>query len=87
MSDIYNFTTIIPAGNHTPFQFIMYGDMGVAAYPSAVGTELQMLKEIRENNIRLIVHNGDISYACGQVTILIFVQFHKFSFEILKGKV
>jgi len=69
MSDIFNFTTDIPVGEETPFTWIIYGDMGVGGYPSAVGTENLMMKEIQENKARLIFHHGDISYARGYAYI------------------
>ena len=33
MSTVANFTTALPAGDKTPFTFIVYGDMGVDPYP------------------------------------------------------
>ena len=76
MSDIFNFTTDIPVGEETPFTWIIYGDMGVGGYPSAVGTENLMMKEIQENKARLIFHHGDISYARGYVSLLVVLIRH-----------
>ncbi len=67
MSPIYNFTTAPVAGNRKPFKFIVYGDMGVSTFPRADETAKLMLKEYRENDVKFIFHNGDISYARGQV--------------------
>lgn len=33
MSDTYNFTTPLPKGDPTPFNFVIYGDMGVTNVP------------------------------------------------------
>ena len=67
MSYVYNFTTSPEAGNKKPFKFIVYGDMGVSSYPRAKETADLMLKEYRGNDVKFIFHNGDISYARGQV--------------------
>ena len=70
MSPVYNFTTALAPGDPKPFKFVAYGDMGVSAFPRATETRDLMLREIRDNNIKLIFHNGDISYARGQVSDL-----------------
>ena len=68
MSPTYNFTTALPAGDTSSFKFIVYGDQGLSPYPRAKGTEVRVLEEYHENDIRFIFHNGDISYAEGQVS-------------------
>ncbi|XP_065072044.1 uncharacterized protein LOC135696546 isoform X2 [Rhopilema esculentum] len=67
MSPVYNFTTALPAGDPTPHKFIVYGDMGIDALLSPGGQETanRIVEEYRENNIRHVFHNGDISYAVG----------------------
>ena len=66
---MYNFTTPIPAGDDTPHTIITYGDQGVVSSPGASGTAARMLQEYRQNGIRMVLHNGDISYAMGYVSI------------------
>jgi len=69
MSEVLNFTTPLPAGDRTPFKFIVYGDMGVDPYPEAVTTASLVKKELNQNDIKLIFHIGDISYARGYAYI------------------
>ena len=69
MSPVFNFTTPLPAGDKTPFKFVVYGDMGLDPYPEATTTAVHMRQEVEENDIRFIYHHGDISYARGQVKI------------------
>eukprot|EP00794_Sanderia_malayensis_P005168 gene5168-5820_t len=66
MSPIQNFTTAPVIGDQTPYKFIVYGDMGVSTFPRADETAKLMLQEYRENDVKFIFHNGDISYARGQ---------------------
>lgn len=72
MSPVFNFTTPLPAGDKTPFKFVVYGDMGLDGYPEATTTAVHMRQEVEENDIRFIYHHGDISYARGQVTTNLF---------------
>jgi len=67
MSPIYNFTTPLAAGDPTPHKFIVYGDMGMDPLYSPGGQETanRVLEEYRDNHIRHVFHNGDISYAIG----------------------
>ena len=67
MSPVLNFSTPIPSGSDKPFKFIVYGDMGVSTFPRAERTAQLMLHEYHDNNAQFIFHNGDISYAEGQV--------------------
>lgn len=67
MSPVNNFTTPLLVGDQTSYKFIIYGDMGVDPYPEAVTTAKLISKEINNNDIRFIFHNGDISYARGYV--------------------
>ncbi len=77
MSPVSNFTTAPIVGSQKPFKFIVYGDMGVSSFPRAKETAELMLKEYRENDVKFIFHNGDISYARGQVRYFINVfRFH-----------
>ena len=69
MSPVYNFTTALPAGDKTSYKFIIYGDMGVHAFPRGKETARRMVEEYHENDIKLIFHNGDISYAMGWVSV------------------
>lgn len=69
MSDVYNFTTPLPAGNPTPHMVITYGDQGVVDSPGSHGTAARIIEEYRDNNIRKVLHNGDISYAMGYAYI------------------
>ncbi len=73
MSPVSNFTTAPIVGSQKPFKFIVYGDMGVSSFPRAKETAELMLKEYRENDVKFIFHNGDISYARGQVRYFINV--------------
>ena len=70
MSPIANFTTPLPAGDPTPFKYIVYGDMGVDPYPQAYSTSKLVRKEIDEENIKYVFHIGDISYARGWVSTI-----------------
>lgn len=67
MSPVLNFTTSLPSGSKDPFKFIVYGDMGVSSFPRAAETAKLMLQEYHKNDVKFIFHNGDISYARGQV--------------------
>ena len=69
-SPIYNFTTALAAGDETPHKFIVYGDMGIDALLSPDGkvTANRLVEEYRDNHIRHVFHNGDISYAVGFVS-------------------
>lgn len=69
MSAIANFTTPLPAGDQTPFKFIVYGDMGVDSFPEGVTTAKLVRQEIEENQVRFVYHHGDISYARGYAYI------------------
>jgi len=70
-SDVYNFTTPLPAGDATEHKVLTFGDHGVVSLlsPGAHETSKSLIKEIRESNIRMILHNGDISYAMGYAYI------------------
>ena len=81
MSPFYNFTTALLPGDKTPYKFIAYGDMGVDGFPQAKETAKRMVEEYRENDIKLIFHNGDISYARGYVCVVNFTS--AFSFLML----
>ena len=69
-SPVYNFTTALAAGDATPHKFIVYGDMGIDALLSPDGkqTANRLIEEYRDNHIRHVFHNGDISYAVGFVS-------------------
>lgn len=69
MSEIHNFTTPIPAGDPTPYKFIVYGDMGTYGFPQSKTTADLVMEELKKNDIRFIFHHGDISYACGHVRL------------------
>ena len=71
MSPTKNFTTPLPAGDTTPYKFIVYGDMGVDPFPEAVGTADLVREEVAENDIKFVYHHGDISYARGYVSYII----------------
>ena len=75
MSPVYNFTTALPAGDATPHKFIVYGDMGIDALLSPDGRETanRMVEEYRDQHIRHIFHNGDISYALGFVSCIFII--------------
>ena len=68
MSPVLNFTTSFQYGSEEPFKFIVYGDMGVSTFPRADQTAKLMLQEYHKNDIKFIFHNGDISYAEGEVS-------------------
>lgn len=68
MSPIANFTTPMKAGDKTPFNFIVYGDLGLAAFPEATETAKLVRQEIDDNDVRFVYHHGDVSYACGNVS-------------------
>ena len=69
MSEIRNFTTPVPAGDPTPYKFIVYGDMGTYGFPQSKTTADLVMEELKKNDIRFIFHHGDISYACGYVRL------------------
>ena len=66
MSHVANFTTPLPKGDHTPYKFIIYGDMGTLSvdYPRPFTTAQLVHKEVT-NGARFVAHIGDISYAEG----------------------
>lgn len=68
MSEIKNFTTPLPKGDPTPFQFIVYGDMGVFPYPNSYQTAHLVRREVAERDNKFVFHIGDISYARGIVS-------------------
>ena len=78
MSEIHNFTSALPAGDATPYQFLTFGDHGVSEdpdhqSPGADGTANNIIKEMEQHNPRLVFHHGDISYAVGYVSVLILL--------------
>ena len=75
MSPVLNFTTSFPTGSEEPFKFIVYGDMGVSTFPRADQTAKLMLQEYHKNDIKFILHNGDISLAEGRVSLFSVNQF------------
>ena len=72
MSPVLNFTTPLPAGDKTPFKFVVYGDMGIEnhKFPRAATTAHLVRKEIDNNDVRFVFHHGDIAYSFG------YVRFH-----------
>lgn len=68
MSKIHNFTTAIPAGDPTPYKFVVYGDMGITPFPRGTTTADFATWEVEKNEARFIFHHGDISYAMGYVS-------------------
>lgn len=48
-----------------------FGDHGVdfLLSPGAHETSISLIKEVQKSDIRMILHNGDISYAMGYVSI------------------
>jgi len=68
MSPVFNFTTPITAGDKTPFKFIVYGDMGVEAFPEGQETAILVRQEVDKNDVRFVYHHGDVSYARGYVS-------------------
>ena len=67
MSPVANFTTPMEAGDKTPFNFIVYGDMGLEPFPEGIETSKLVRQEIDDHNVRFVYHHGDISYARGYV--------------------
>ena len=70
MSALQTFTTALPAGDRTPYQAIVYGDMGIDPYPQGKTTAKLVLNDILTNEYRFILHHGDISYALGHVRLI-----------------
>ena len=70
MSQVANFTTPMVAGDKTPFNFIVYGDMGLEPFPEGIETAKLVRQEIDDHDVRFVYHHGDISYARGYVRIL-----------------
>ena len=76
-----SFKTAIVAGDPTPYKFFAYGDQGIDKFPQGQGTAQNVIKDIQEDEYRLVFHNGDISYALGYVSLYLFV----FLFDIIWG--
>ena len=70
-SPVYNFTTPLVAGDPSPHKILTFGDHGVdfLLSPGAHETSSSLIKEVQKSDIRMILHNGDISYAMGYVSI------------------
>jgi len=63
MSAVNNFTTPLPSGDKTPFNFLVYGDLGTSS--NAVLTAKYSRNEINDRDVKFVFHIGDISYARG----------------------
>ena len=68
MTPTYNFTTPMAPGDKTPFNFIVYGDMGLEAFPEGIETAKLVRQEIDSHDVRFVYHHGDLSYATGLVS-------------------
>ena len=68
LSGIKTFSTAIPRGDPTPFQFIVYGDMGNMREPGAESTARSVLKRVKKG-VAFVMHVGDLSYAIGRALI------------------
>ena len=71
MSLVYNFTTPLPSGDPTPYNFIYYGDMGI--YDAGRKCAQNMIEDMVPKDIKHIFHNGDISYARGHVSLFMYL--------------
>ena len=62
-----------------------FGDHGVdfLLSPGAHETSISLIKEVQKSDIRMILHNGDISYAMGYVSIS---HVFKIPFTVLHNK-
>ena len=65
MSPVNNFTTPLVSGDKTPFNFLVYGDMGTSS--NALLTAKYSRHEINDRDVKFVFHIGDISYARGYV--------------------
>jgi len=65
MTPTYNFTTPMTPGDKNPFNFIVYGDMGLEAFPEGIETAKLVRQEIDSHDVRFVYHHGDLSYATG----------------------
>ena len=65
MSTVRHFKTAPPVGADLSYKFIAYGDMGID--PPARSTAKYALKDVQDG-YEFIFHNGDNSYARGQVS-------------------
>ena len=63
--EVRSFTSTVTPGTRQPFKFITYGDMGTSKPPGAQTTAMLVRKEVKENNVSLILHVGDLSYSMG----------------------
>ena len=66
MGKIYEFTTALPPGDKTPYKFAVFGDSGYTDQTRK--TSSQMVEQKQKNDIRYIMHYGDLSYANGIVS-------------------
>ena len=71
-SSIYSFKTPPSPGPDEEVTFVAYGDMGVGQSPAATSTLLRIAAEVED--VDLLLHFGDISYARGYGYI--WEQFH-----------
>ena len=95
MSEIHNFTSALPAGDATPYQFLTFGDHGVSEdpdhqSPGADGTANNIIKEMEQHNPRLVFHHGDISYAVGYVSVFntsleMYINYHFWTSSVESG--
>ena len=66
---MYNFTTPIPAGDTTPFEFIAYGDYGISPLPFQATTTSKLVpREVVQRRSKFVLHLGDLAYSNGWVS-------------------
>lgn len=68
LSDVHSFVASPRTGDQGTFTFLTYGDMGISTgtgLPAAQATAELALSDIRDNGVRFIIHQGDLSYAVG----------------------
>ena len=75
MSSIRSFKTAPRIGPNAGFKFIVYGDHGIR--PPSHSTAKYVLNDVK-NGYEFIFHNGDISYATGEVSSLPNMRVHYF---------
>ena len=68
LSGVHSFVASPRIGGQGTFTFLTYGDMGISTgtgLPAAQATTELALSDITNNDVRFIIHQGDLSYAVG----------------------
>ena len=60
-----SFMSAIEPGGEQPFKFVVYGDMAMTPPLGAETTAVLVLNEVKNNEVSMVFHAGDLSYGVG----------------------